>query len=1284
MSDGNTNDSVFIQNLFTSRDNFTQGNVLQAEANAAAYVGQSGRIWWNPVPNAFYYSDGNTPGGIIISGGSTGNGIAGGPANSIQTNAGNGTFVGSSNLTFDGTLVSVIGNVQAINFLGNGSQLTGLPLTPPGGSNTQVQYNNNNTFAGDPNFTWNASTSTLTVTNIVANVITGGPGVAGNTQVLFNDAGNVVGDSDFTYNKTSNVLTMTGSAYLGNLYAQSNNTSNLGSATSRFNNLWLGSGNINLVDQSLNTLHQIYALNGNIVMEGGIGLEFGDFAMFNNTIATQNPTSNIKIGLVGDSAYVDIERPLAVNSTGGGLPVFVVEQNGTVSIFNANAAANTSGALNIVGSSARTYQNVTNSGGMIHVTSPDNSAARVTVDAFGTVGNASAFAQFIGRAGRGNSTTPLPVQAGDIMARYAGVGWIDDTNKFLALGKQTPTAIEMVATQNYSAGNTGSQINLYTAPINTDTRTLSAIITANGLALANVAQSGSGTAGITFVDGSFQNTAYSPTTSVQSLAAGSGISISATTGNITITNTGVLGIIGTTNQISITGNVGNIVTLGTPQDIAPTSNVQFYSLTVNDLSILGNVSNVIPSVVDGPIVYVANTATTYSGINDSGLYSGNNNVLNSYYAAILYDTSSNTWKTNIGNSVGITAGNIYTGNITANGTGHFGNASNDYDFPNALIQGDINIDSYGQFVLKNHAQTANSSADIVAVANNGDDVSYYIDMGINSNVYANVDYIVTGANDGYLYVNGGNLVIGTQTAGKVIRFITGGTDNLNKIRGTLSDTGLSMVGNITANNFIGNTVAASIVSASGNVTGGNLISLGQICTAGNITGLNVNADIFSATGNIVGPNVRVTGTLSAVGNVVAGNITTSGIVSSTGNIIAANIAAGNITSAIISTTGNITGPNITATIMLVSSLLSVTGNIQAGNLLTVGVVSATGNVIANTYIGNGSQLTGITVTKIGNGTSEVNIPSAGGNANISINGTGNVAVFATTGAYVTGVISATGNIRGANINTAGLISSTGNIITSANLVTVNTVINSSVSTGGNVIGANINTSGLISATGNVTGGNLIGQNLTAGRVAIVGSGKEVATDADFTYNSTTNALSLAGNITANYFFGNGSGLTNTVGGSKYYGSFLNTVTQTNTSPGNALPMTLDTSDSWNSGVSIGSPTPNSRIIINNPGVYNLQFSAQLDKTDAGQDVVDIWLSQDGVNVPNTNTTVTLTGNDDKVVAAWNFMVQTTTANSYFELYWTSADSQARILAQGTQINPTRPATPSLIVTVTQA
>ena len=47
----------FIQNLFTSRDN---------NANSATYVGQQDRIWWDPVTNAFYASNGNTAGGVPV------------------------------------------------------------------------------------------------------------------------------------------------------------------------------------------------------------------------------------------------------------------------------------------------------------------------------------------------------------------------------------------------------------------------------------------------------------------------------------------------------------------------------------------------------------------------------------------------------------------------------------------------------------------------------------------------------------------------------------------------------------------------------------------------------------------------------------------------------------------------------------------------------------------------------------------------------------------------------------------------------------------------------------------------------------------------------------------------------------------------------------------------------------------------------------------------------------------------------------------------------------------
>lgn len=96
----------------------------------------------------------------------------------------------------------------------------------------------------------------------------------------------------------------------------------------------------------------------------------------------------------------------------------------------------------------------------------------------------------------------------------------------------------------------------------------------------------------------------------------------------------------------------------------------------------------------------------------------------------------------------------------------------------------------------------------------------------------------------------------------------------------------------------------------------------------------------------------------------------------------------------------------------VLSSLSVTGNVTTGNLLTGGVVSATGNITGSYFLGNGSQLTGIDATSIQSGTSNVRVVSSGGNVSVGIGGTGNVAVFSTGGVNLSGTVTAGGNITG--------------------------------------------------------------------------------------------------------------------------------------------------------------------------------------------------------------------------------------------------------------------------------
>jgi hypothetical protein len=149
-----------------------------------------------------------------------------------------------------------------------------------------------------------------------------------------------------------------------------------------------------------------------------------------------------------------------------------------------------------------------------------------------------------------------------------------------------------------------------------------------------------------------------------------------------------------------------------------------------------------------------------------------------------------------------------------------------------------------------------------------------------------------------------------------------------------------------------------------------------------------------------------------------------------------------------------------------------------------------------------------------------------------------------------------------------------------------------------------------------------------------------------------------------------------VGTLQYFGSFYSTQDQASAGANQMNKMTLNTTDISN-GVSIVS---NSRITIANAGVYNIQFSAQFDKTDSGDDLVDIWLCKNGSNVANTNPQTTLVGNNGKHVAAWNFFVNAA-AGDYCELCWSSPDAAVFINYITAQSSPTRPAIPSVILTV---
>jgi len=341
-------------------------------------------------------------------------------------------------------------------------------------------------------------------------------------------------------------------------------------------------------------------------------------------------------------------------------------------------------------------------------------------------------------------------------------------------------------------------------------------------------------------------------------------------------------------------------------------------------------------------------------------------------------------------------------------------------------------------------------------------------------------FIKTNDNFTELYAGGAstNIANGTSNvnildSANITMGVAGNTITTVATTGSYTNGILSASGNIQG----GNLRTTGLISASGNVVSGSALkTTGLISASGNIetAGYFVGNFFGNITGNFVVPGsntqvifnaggnaqasagftfdtdtntVATTGVVSAIGNISGGNFRTTGLITATGNIIsAANITGGNaLISGLISATSTVTSA----------------ANITGGNVLTGGLISAAGNVTGNYILGNGSQLTGL--------------PALYGNSNVS----------AFLSAFGTNSISTTGSVTSGNIYVSGVASIGGNLqanflfgngsqltgiypaYNDANVTSLLATFGSNnISTTGNI------TSGKVSASGNITGGNL--------------------------------------------------------------------------------------------------------------------------------------------------------------------------------------------------------------------
>ena len=569
-------------------------------------------------------------------------------------------------------------------------------------------------------------------------------------------------------------------------------------------------------------------------------------------------------------------------------------------------------------------------------------------------------------------------------------------------------------------------------------------------------------------------------------------------GTINATGNANVGNLGTTSVVTSGGTVVNSnVTTGNVY--ANSGTVGAATLTASGNAVAGNVyAN--SGIVKGQYLYgdgsnitgvVAVTGPTIAnGTSNVNIPASGGNVAISVASAIKANFTST--------GVNVTGTGNFTGNLSAaNLIGPHANGNSNVNIPAA--NGNINLTAVGNTTLVvtgtgvNVAGTMNATGNINGanltgnLYGNGAAISSITGANVTGQVgYAGVANSVAGANVtgqvGFAAV--ANSVAGANVSGTVSAATTAGTVTTAaqpNITSTGTLTSVNSSGNITAPNVVANTGAfygsgAGLTSIPGaNVSG----AVAYATTANSVAGANVSGAVSYATvaNSVAGANVSGAVSYATVANSVAG-ANVSGTVS-------AATTAGTVTTA--------AQPNITSVGTLTS--LSVTGNITAGNLLGVHA----------------------------NGNSNVGIPAANGNVNISAVGNANVLVVTGTGVNVAGTLNTgsgiiTGNgsglsaIAGANVTGQVGFAGVANSVAGANVsgaVAFATTANA-------VAGANVSGQvGFAAVANSVAGANVSGTVSAATTTGTV----TTAAQPNITSVGTLSSLGVTGNVTAGNLLG---------------------------------------------------------------------------------------------------------------------------------------------------------------------
>jgi len=148
-----------------------------------------------------------------------------------------------------------------------------------------------------------------------------------------------------------------------------------------------------------------------------------------------------------------------------------------------------------------------------------------------------------------------------------------------------------------------------------------------------------------------------------------------------------------------------------------------------------------------------------------------------------------------------------------------------------------------------------------------------------------------------------------------------------------------------------------------------------------------------------------------------------------------------------------------------------------------------------------------------------------------------------------------------------------------------------------------------------------------------------------------------------------------------YGAFQDSTDQMAANTTTAYAVTFNTTD-FSNGVTLAS---GSRLTVADAGIWNCQFSIQFKNTTNDSQDAEIWFRKNGTNIDNSNSRFSMparksSGDPSHLIAAMNFFASMDSTD-YLEIMWRVSDVGVSIEHYAAGTSPTRPATPSAIVTM---